>query len=886
MRKHQQKQVLELIKTMNEAYAEIKRLFSRKEYDAVVQLLSDCQDFAVKIGSYIESIEGEGTRTVTLLEECHEALYQAGSELSGANPDGSMIKRLREMFLKIESSVHNELKPDKIEVVFLPYKAAMWDSLESIYLAAKADPYCDAYVVPIPYYDRMNDGTLGQMHYEGDQYPAYIPITDWEAYDIEARHPDIIFIHNPYDGGNHVTTIHAGYYSKRLKNFTDLLVYVPYFVCVDDVPEHLCVNAGTLLADKVIVQSEKIRQTYIRVLMEYEKKNHCAGKFGNIENRFAAFGSPKLDWIHHSKPEDFILPDDWQGLIDRARGSQKKIILYNTSVESILRGEEAYLKKIRCVLDTFRKRRDVVLWWRPHPLSEATYQSMRPQFLAEYRQIVAEYKGIEEVNCDRDSEKGHISEGKKNKQPWGIYDDSPDLHRAIASSDAYYGDMSSVVALYQAMGKPSVLQDIDKNYENLFPNGKLPFLSCAEREGRIWFAGGFTNDLFCADVNSGEAKLVANLSDKKTFGFGYSGIHFCNNKLFIIPSTEDNIIVYDIAACEFSVVELRKPGVKVPQSAIKFFSSVKHKNHIYCFPFHYDAIVRIDTTNHKVDYLTDFYKEHSSRFTFEEYSLGIFRKGGCTIGNCQYIPSRSVNALFVLNMENFTGEWISIGQDGDGLAESIAIDNHVWTRVVRNINGIPDKTHWIKMDIKTAQWDYIQIPGLGLYSGFTLEREGVLFIDNADEGFVKYNTNDGSLSLVKVDKNIVSDKFKRTTGVFTQAYNTIHTDMGDYFLRVCDNQLYRIGGDLNLVPYGNPIHYSDAVNTQNYGAYWIDHVRAVWGYFEDYQGLLGETDMVNTVDLIKYFVDYSKEYRTNSKPVEKGNAGTKIYEYASKKAMS
>lgn len=41
-----------------------------------------------------------------------------------------------------------------------------------------------------------------------------------------------------------------------------------------------------------------------------------------------------------------------------------------------------------------------------------------------------------------------------------IYDDSADLHRAIALSDAYYGDYSSLVALYKATNKPLMLQNI------------------------------------------------------------------------------------------------------------------------------------------------------------------------------------------------------------------------------------------------------------------------------------------------------------------------------------------------------------------------------------------------------------------------------------------
>jgi hypothetical protein len=48
--------------------------------------------------------------------------------------------------------VKTELKPNQIEVAFLSYKASMSDCIETIYLAAKADPMCDAYWIPIPYY--------------------------------------------------------------------------------------------------------------------------------------------------------------------------------------------------------------------------------------------------------------------------------------------------------------------------------------------------------------------------------------------------------------------------------------------------------------------------------------------------------------------------------------------------------------------------------------------------------------------------------------------------------------------------------------------------------------------------------------------------------------
>ena len=42
---------------------------------------------------------------------------------------------------------------------------------------------------------------------------------------------------------------------------------------------------------------------------------------------------------------------------------------------------------------------------------------------------------------------------------WGIYDDTADLDRAIALSDAYYGDPSSLVHLCKEKGMPVMMQN-------------------------------------------------------------------------------------------------------------------------------------------------------------------------------------------------------------------------------------------------------------------------------------------------------------------------------------------------------------------------------------------------------------------------------------------
>ena len=138
--------------------------------------------------------------------------------------------------IAIENSVKNDIKVRK-EVVFLPYKASMWDALESIWDAACKDPDCDAYVVPIPYYDKNQDGSFGQMHYEGELYPDYVPIVRYDKFNLAEHQPDMIFIHNPYDESNYVTSVHPFFYSVNLKRYTDCLVYVPYFTLKEVDPE-------------------------------------------------------------------------------------------------------------------------------------------------------------------------------------------------------------------------------------------------------------------------------------------------------------------------------------------------------------------------------------------------------------------------------------------------------------------------------------------------------------------------------------------------------------------------------------------------------------------------------------------------------------------------
>lgn len=439
MRQYIKKELLELQNTISSAFSVIIKLLTSRQFENVYQIISDVQQALIDIGETIEKEEGEGTRAVKELEQACEKLY-LGAQAIGNSKSIVYINAAKSHFFQCIQSIQDEIPNDKLEVVFLPYKASMWDSLESVWMKTIADENCNAYVIPIPYYDKKTDGSFDNMYYEGTQYPDNVPIVDWKTYDFETNRPDVIYIHNPYDNSNYVTSVHPFFYAENLRNYTSDLVYIPYFVGIDNkVSKEFCLVPAALYAHRVLVESDQVRQIYVETLKAFEKENNCEGAFGDFDKKIQVYHSPKYDKVKITNRENITIPREWEKQILRPDGGRKKVFFYNITIDAMLKHTDVILDKIRNTLQIFKECSDVVLLWRPHPLYETTMKSMRPELLNEYISIVKQY-------CE---------------EGWGIFDDTADLNRAIALSDAYYGDWSSVVELYKVTNKPIMIQNYD-----------------------------------------------------------------------------------------------------------------------------------------------------------------------------------------------------------------------------------------------------------------------------------------------------------------------------------------------------------------------------------------------------------------------------------------
>lgn len=644
MRKAQKEQAEKLISLLGRVHDGIRMSIETGKKDQALDFLEQCQSGAISLGEAIEETEGEGFVTVTLLEAYCEAVYQIYEKIRQGQHVGAnqAFKSLRSSLTQVKNSVNNDIRV-RTEAVFLPYKASMWDSLESVWKAADEDPECDAYVIPIPYYDRNPDGSFREEHYEGGLYPDYVPVTPYQEYDFAERRPDVVFIHNPYDDENYVTSVHPFFYSRNLKKYTDFLVYIPYFILGETMYESLCVSQGAFFSDMIVTQSERTKKDFKTYLKKwYQENTNADDKLLDtmLEKKLQPLGSPKIDKIVHSDKYSYALPEEWKRMLHG-----KKAVLYNTGVTGILNGNEQELKKMRDTINVFRSRKDVVLWWRPHPLSMGTIQSMRPGLYEEYLGIIEEYKasGI------------------------GIFDDTTDLYRALLWTDLYYGDDSSLIYLYGVQGKPIVMQNIYYLSE-VHGSGKDRTInyqvSCLVSD-KVYFTAKSYNRLYRMDLITEKVEdLGAIPGEYETEMSLYSNMLYENGSLWMIPSRAHALAVYCIDSGRWTQYDLPD---RVKSSAI-----IQGK--IYMITSDYQFLWTMDLKGRELKRKAIMYQNQEVLPFSEEYYNGDLYLTGDRL---YYLVTHS-NLLAEYDLETGKAKLLSMGPEENLYQRLLYQDGLFW----------------------------------------------------------------------------------------------------------------------------------------------------------------------------------------------------------------
>ena len=307
--------VLETADTLSASEKKIMQEFMEGKWENCLLRISSCQEEAIAFGNAIEEKKGEGTEAVSFLEKYCEALYHAYKRIeeisevearlfdetaygkgsaeekngesvlcslpAGLRKDSErQLKKLSYYLKKMRSALEREWKR---QIVFLPHRAKHFSSLRPL-IDTLCEEGFDCKIIPIPYYDRLGDGSLSDMHYEGEGFPKEYEICDYRSFNFAVELPDAIVLNSPYDECNQVFTVDPFFYSKEMKKFTRKLVYIPYFVTDEINPkseedgkafvnmDYYVTVPGVFHADLTIVQSKEMKKAYLAKISQFTNK--------------------------------------------------------------------------------------------------------------------------------------------------------------------------------------------------------------------------------------------------------------------------------------------------------------------------------------------------------------------------------------------------------------------------------------------------------------------------------------------------------------------------------------------------------------------------------------------------------------------------------------
>lgn len=667
MRKQQKRQVEALLVQMEQAHEHVRKNIEKKNIASATVLLEDCQNAGISLGTLIEDTEGEQHPTVKLLEEYCELVYVLHKELAGGLEAGAnrIYKPLKQKLVKISNSVKNDIRI-QLEAVFLPYKASMWDSLESVWQAADRDPDCDAYVIPIPYYDKNPDGSFGAVHYEADEYPAFVPITRYDEFDFELHKPDMIFIHNPYDQINFVTSVHPFFYSDHIRQFTECLVYIPYYATAGGMNAAQAWCPAYVYADYIVIQAEKFRDYFDESIPD---------------EKFLVFGSPKFDSVIHKCQNPPAIPDSW-----RNKMQGRKVYFYNTSISGMLGNTEDFIRKMKYVFDIFQKKENACLLWRPHPLLESTFDSMRK----EYRQVYDTLKSWF-VNAEI-----------------GILDETADIEDTIALSDVYIGDVgTSVTSLFGVVGKPLFILN---NRIHTLPDkndwrGERINLTF-DWWGDDRYQVTNNNQLWFSEKNDYHYKFYMDLETGYSGGNYYMRAMEIRGKVYVMPCNAQNMLIVDNQ--KMSKVEFKKFDIQ--GSAFYSCGHDDECQYLFLFPNQYPYTIRYHLATGKIDYI-DGIQPFYVRMAENTWKIG----GIGQYGNEAFFTSPVDSRILFMDFDTLEKRVCNIKCDSNvGIQNAVVEDDNMWllpiegmtiikwnpiTGETKEYNDVPEK-------FKSIRWPF------------------------------------------------------------------------------------------------------------------------------------------------------------------------------------
>jgi len=230
---------------------------------------------------------------------------------------------------------------------------------------------------------------------------------------------------------------------------------------------------------------------------------------------------------------------------------------------------------------------------------------------------------------------------------WGIYDDTADLDRAIAISDAYYGDRSSVVQLCKKVGMPVMIQNplLSLNRNIVFNN----FIIDSEN---IYAVTLFANLMLKINLATKKINFVKSFDIETSYQMFYDGM-IVDSVIWFVPFFSDKIAVYNILDDTINYIALPNEINNYTDYA-KFGVSFVYDKKIYMFGYMIPYILIIDCGTRFIQLINLTDRDNS---ILEKV---YFRDAYVIIDDKAYLPMQQSEKILMIDLITLDFKFIDI----------------------------------------------------------------------------------------------------------------------------------------------------------------------------------------------------------------------------------
>lgn len=182
------------------------------------------------------------------------------------------------------------------------------------------------------------------------------------------------------------------------------------------------------------------------------------------------------------------------------------------------------------------------------------------------------------------------------------------------------------------------------------------------------------NALFKADLNTGNCEYLGYIPNEKMDQKRlYTKAVICSDKIYLVPSSANEIAVIDPASYQIEKLSIKTPVLndnKYYKKGAKFNEGIVYENSVYMIGCTYPGILKISQVN----------GQYEMKY-FDKWAQGqsfIFRRSPAIYDHTLYIPDTCSNRVLQFNMDTGDGQFWHVGDNNHGCWSGCIVEDSLW----------------------------------------------------------------------------------------------------------------------------------------------------------------------------------------------------------------